>query len=94
MEVHMSTPVSSGNLPENPSLEQLRKQAKELLASGAHADLAAAQRALALQYGFPSWPKMKTAVEAAMLRRGIGNGDADGVRKLLESSLRCTTPRK
>jgi ankyrin repeat protein len=82
----MSTPVSSGNLPENPSFEQLRKQAKELLASGVHPNLASAQRALALQYGFPSWPKMKTATEAAMLRRCIGAGDAEGVRKLLQSS--------
>jgi hypothetical protein len=54
--------VPSRRLPERPSLEQLRKQAKEHLATLRAADpsvnLAAAQHALAREYGFESWPKL------------------------------------
>ena len=49
-------------LPERPSREQLRKQAKEHLATLRAGDpslnLAAAQHALAREYGFDSWPKL------------------------------------
>ena len=56
-------------LPDRPSLEQLRKQAKDLLkrmrASGdAAATLSAAQHALAREYGFESWPKLVQHVES------------------------------
>ena len=49
-------------LPTNPSLTQLRKQAKERLAAmraeRPSVTLADAQHALARQYGFQSWPKL------------------------------------
>ena len=55
-------------LPERPSLEQLRKQAKEHLETLRLADpsvnLAAAQHALARDYGFESWPKLVHHVES------------------------------
>ena len=51
----MSDPAS--RLPERPSLEQLRKQAKEL-SKADDIPLAAAQLALARKYGFESWPKL------------------------------------
>jgi ankyrin repeat protein len=55
-------------LPERPSLEQLRKQAKEHLETLRAADpavnLAAAQHALAREYGFESWPKLVHHVES------------------------------
>ena len=55
-------------LPERPSLEQLRKQAKEHLDTLRAADpsvkLAAAQHALARAYGFESWPKLVHHVES------------------------------
>jgi ankyrin repeat protein len=55
-------------LPERPSLEQLRKQAKEhldtLRADDPSVNLAAAQHALARAYGFDSWPKLVHHVEA------------------------------
>jgi len=82
----MNDSVPASHLPARPSLEQLRKQAKELRASGAHASLAAAQRAVARQYGYPSWSRLKTAVESITLRRLIEEGDAEGVRRLIESS--------
>ncbi len=80
------SPLPDGNagtpsprrLPERPSLEQLRKQAKDLLrdarggeatalarlhptgrgAPDARSTLADAQRAIAREYGFPSWPRL------------------------------------
>src|SRR5687768_15095324 len=55
-------------LPERPSLEQLRKQAKEhldtLRADDPSVNLAAAQHALAREYGFESWPKLVHHVES------------------------------
>ena len=62
-------------LPDRPDLEQLRRQAKELhRASSTRAQqrtrpatLAAAQLALAREYGFASWARLKQEVER---RRG------------------------
>lgn len=55
-------------LPARPSLEQLRKQAKERLARVRAADpsarLADAQLDLAREYGFDSWPKLVHHLEA------------------------------
>jgi uncharacterized protein DUF5655 len=68
-------------LPDRPDLEQLRRQARELLravkagdknagrrvrASSKEQNLAAAQLALAREYGFPNWARLKQEVE----RRG------------------------
>ena len=54
--------VPPRRLPDRPSLQQLRKQAKEHLDALRGADpsvnLAAAQHALAREYGFESWPKL------------------------------------
>jgi ankyrin repeat protein len=69
-------------LPAHANLDQLRRQAKDLLraASSGDADalqdlarvsdrvtLSAAQLALARSYGFDSWPKLKAEVEARTL---------------------------
>ncbi|MFF5216106.1 phosphotransferase [Micromonospora sp. NPDC000442] len=54
------------NLPDNPSLDHLRQQAKNLLAGLRDIDPAAtlttAQARLAEQYGFPTWTALKTEV--------------------------------
>lgn len=73
-------------LPPRPSLAQLRKQAKELKESGQHPTLSEAQLALARQYGFPSWPKLKFAVDQDTLGRLMVEGDYDRLRQLLEES--------
>jgi ankyrin repeat protein len=93
----MTTP-----LPAAPSLEQLRKQAKELVRERRGGDeplrLSEAQLALAREYGFPSWPRLKAYVE-----RVAGNGPglthafvdeigyyedrAAGLRSVVESGL-------
>jgi len=55
-------------LPPRPSLDHLKKQAKARLeamqATSPDAQLADAQHALARDYGFASWPKLKAHVEA------------------------------
>src|SRR6185503_8181608 len=57
----------ASRLPARPSLEQLRKQAKERLetlrASAPSARLSDAQLALAREHGFASWPKLIAHVE-------------------------------
>jgi hypothetical protein len=58
----------SRNLPARPNLEFLKKEAKSLLdvllQGDAAAQLADAQHALARDYGFASWPKLKAHVDA------------------------------
>jgi len=52
-------------LPLRPSLQQLQKQAKELLKDIPQLEnLAAAQFTIARQYGFESWAKLKHHLEA------------------------------
>src|SRR5262245_17303007 len=70
------------SLPTHPDLDQLRRQAKELLCAAQAGDpaaiariravsealtLATAQLALAREYGFASWPRLKDAVDARTL---------------------------
>jgi hypothetical protein len=60
----------SRRLPAQPNIEFLKKEAKELLDSQRpqHPEwkLADAQHALAREYGFDSWPKLKASVESLM----------------------------
>jgi ankyrin repeat protein len=85
----------SRRLPERPSLEQLRKQAREHLVTLRAADpavkLAAAQHALAREYGYESWPTLVHHVESlksptGMLRPAALRSD----EKLLWSAGRGT----
>jgi len=54
-------------LPDNPSIDHLRRQAKDLLAGLREADpattLATAQASLAEQYGFRTWADLKAEVD-------------------------------
>jgi len=58
----------SRNLPPHPNLEHLKKQAKDLLhelkQENPALKLADAQHAIAREYGFASWPKLKAHVES------------------------------
>lgn len=54
----------SRDLPARPNLEHLKKQAKDLVQSGAAARLADAQLLVAREYGFASWTKLKLHVES------------------------------
>ena len=59
----------SRHLPDRPNLEFLKKEAKALLEAlqqrDPSAQLTDAQHALARDYGFASWPKLKAHVDAA-----------------------------
>jgi ankyrin repeat protein len=93
----MTTP-----LPAAPSLEQLRKQAKELVRERRGGSeplrLSDAQLALAREYGFPSWPRLKAYVErvtangpglahAFVDEIGYYEDRAEGLRSVVESGL-------
>lgn len=78
------------NLPARPHLDHLRKQAKALLAamqqSNPNAILSDAQHAVARDYGFASWPKLKAHIEeAASGSQGSGPGGRDGGTPIAES---------
>ena len=82
-------------LPDRPSLEQLRKQAKEHLdtrrAADPSASLAAAQHALAREYGFESWPKLVHHVESMQPeRRMLQPAPLKSEQKLMWSAGRGT----
>ncbi|HEX4020009.1 MAG TPA: ankyrin repeat domain-containing protein [Acidobacteriaceae bacterium] len=80
----------SRQLPEKPSLEHLRKQARDLLRTTQQGKLADAQRALANEYGFPRWADLKAHVQALSrtpaeaLKAAVCNNDAARVRQLLQ----------
>lgn len=80
----------SRELPENPNLEHLKKQAKELLRGMAGGKLADAQHRLAKEYGFPGWTKLKGHVEALRLtpaeafKNAVCASDPGRVEELLE----------
>src|SRR5580700_943324 len=80
----------SRHLPENPSLEYLKKQAKEMLRSMRQGKLADVQHTLANEYGFATWAKLKTHVEtlrlspAEALTAAVRDSDAARVREVLE----------
>ena len=71
---------------DNPDIEQLKRQAKELLDTMPGARLADAQFRLAREYGFESWPKLKAAVDGvtvAKLFDAVKQRDLPQVRALL-----------
>jgi hypothetical protein len=90
-------------LPVRPDLDQLRQQAKDLLRAAKDGDgealtriravsdrliLKSAQLAIAREYGFASWPKLKTEVE----RREILNSrDLSRLTKLLAEQPELAT---
>jgi ankyrin repeat protein len=81
----------SRDLPAKPSLEYLRKQAKQLQRTTSHGKLADAQHTLAREYGFADWAKLKSYVitlglpPAEALTAAIRDQGAQRVRELLES---------
>jgi len=72
-------------LPDRPSLEQLRRQARELKLAQQRPTLASAQLALARGYGFTSWARLKRHVELVTLRRLITEGEPAPVQALLDA---------
>ncbi len=60
-------------LPERPNLRHLKSQAQDLIDAGQATSVADAQFQVARHYGFASWPKLKSHVEAVT----VTDGDAD-----------------
>ena len=78
----------SKQLPERASLEHLKNEAKALKKQSGQR-LAEAQLAIAREYGFPSWAKLKKHVEGYASRRQelferIRAGDRKRVEELLK----------
>jgi Ser/Thr protein kinase RdoA (MazF antagonist) len=65
-------------LPDNPNLDHLRRQAKDLLAglrdSQPQASLADAQASLAGQYGFRTWTDLKAEVDRRRGQADVADG--------------------
>lgn len=86
----------SRELPAQPNLEHLRKQAKNLLRewrrqdSGTLRQLADAQHELAHEYGFSNWAKLKEHVQSAnpglALTHAIEAHDPEAIRRVLRSA--------
>lgn len=84
--------MSNAQLPERPSLEYLKKLAKERLEelrrADPHAKLAGALLDVARQYGFPSWRALKAEIDRrgdadiAIFFAACETGDAETVRRL------------
>ena len=83
----MTTP-----LPAAPSLEHLRKQAKDLVrereAGPEPLRLSEAQLAVAREYGFASWPRLKAYVE-----RVSAHGPGSRTRSSTTSATTRTAPK-
>jgi hypothetical protein len=60
----------SRSLPPRPDMRHLRGEAKHRRRSGEFPSLALAQLALAREYGFRSWPRLKFHVDALTLDAG------------------------
>lgn len=82
----------SRQLPEKPSLEHLRKQAKDLLRRMQQGKLSDAQHKLANEYGFATWAKLRSHVvtlglsPAEALKVAVCDSDAGRVDELLKSN--------
>ena len=59
--------MAAKQLPPRPNLDQLKRQAKELLQAGKAVALHEAQTVIAREYGFASWNKLRDHVEAVTL---------------------------
>jgi hypothetical protein len=91
------------DLPTRPDLEQIRHQAKDLLRAARSGDgeslvriravsprltLASAQLAVAREYGFANWPKLKLEVQR---REVLDDRDVNGLRALLVEDAALAT---
>jgi len=89
-------------LPDAPSLEWLRKQAKQRLArlqvTDPDAQLAAAQFELAKEHGFASWRALKSHIEAltidGQLFTAAERGEVDALKALLDAHPEKLAVRK
>jgi len=84
--------MAAKQLPPRPNLDQLKRQAKELLQAGKANALHDAQTIIAREYGFPSWNALRDHVEALTLEFDAAVGEfleaaTDGRRDRAERML-------
>jgi hypothetical protein len=74
-------------LPDRPNLRHLKNQARDLLKSGEANSLTNAQFKIARQYGFASWPKLKSYIdsleEAGRLKQAIDSNNLADVKRMM-----------
>ncbi|QOY88392.1 ankyrin repeat domain-containing protein [Paludibaculum fermentans] len=95
--------MPNAQLPERPSLEYLKKLAKEHLTelrrSDPHAKLASALLAVARDHGFPSWRSLKAEVESRLTKateeffEACDQGDTEVITRLLANEPGLVTAR-
>jgi len=83
--------MAKQDLPARPSLEWLRKTAKQLRAGQPELQLADAQLVIARRYGFASWRKLVAFVgavdsEGERLRQAVRAGDGATVAAILDAT--------
>jgi hypothetical protein len=81
------------DLPDRPSLEFLRKRAKRRRREGG-IGLALAQREIAAEFGFASWPRLVRHVHATALHgveRALALADPDSLQVILDAEPRAAT---
>src|SRR5436190_21393542 len=97
-------PAQVKALPSRPNLSHLRKLAKKALSEartrGINTQLAAVQLAVAREYGFASWRKLKSHVESVAtqpapdeLFDAIRAGDIQKAGKLLDAQPKLISAR-
>lgn len=99
--------MPNAQLPERPSLEYLKKLARERLAelrrSDPHAKLAAALLAVARDHGFSSWRALKAEVESRLTKvndeffEACDRGDTEVLSRLLANEpglVKARNPRR
>jgi ankyrin repeat protein len=91
MSEQTSGSASGSSLPDNPSLDWLRKQAKRRLAelrkTKPQAQLAEAQFEIAKQYGFASWRALKAHIDSLSIDAQLFEAAKKGETKKLASLL-------
>lgn len=84
---------ASSKLPAHPNLEHLKNEAKQrvktMRAESPAARLSEAQLHVARSYGFPSWRKLKSHIDALndsrlQLVNAVRDGDLETMRKILD----------
>ena len=87
----MSEPRS---LPSRPDLRHLRDEAKRRRKAGEFPSIALAQLALAREYGFRSWPRLKFHVEALTLDASDPRRRADRLGHVRRPAARTGAARR
>ena len=88
------TDLPARSLPDRPDLRHLRDEPSAESASGELGTLSAAQLAIAREYGFPSWPRLKAFVETRALDLADRAADPRPLGLLVRPAHRAKCPAR